>query len=91
MADGISTEYVTAWNFETDVVTKNLTLHAKWVKEYEITREMLDEAVREARKYKEEDYTEDSYKLLEQKSQRQQISSANQAPRRKKLPQPMTN
>lgn len=25
----ISTEYVTAWNFETDVVTKNLTLYAK--------------------------------------------------------------
>ncbi len=24
-----STEYITAWNFETDVVTKDLTLHAK--------------------------------------------------------------
>lgn len=62
-----STENITVWNFETDVVTKNLTLYAKWVKEDEITREMLDEAVKEARKYKEEDYTEDSYKLLEQK------------------------
>lgn len=33
-------------------MTKDLTLHAKWVKEDEITREMLDKAVREARKYK---------------------------------------
>lgn len=61
------TAYDKAWNFDTDVVTKDLTLYAKWVKEGEITREMLDEAVREARNYKEEDYTEDSYKLLEQK------------------------
>lgn len=48
-------------------VTQDLTLYAKWVKEGDITREMLEEALSEALTYKRDNYTNDSYEILQQK------------------------
>lgn len=48
-------------------VTQDLTLYAKWVKEGDITREMLEEALSEALTYKKDNYTSESYEILQQK------------------------
>lgn len=66
--EGWYTDEALSTKFDKDTpVMQDLILYAKWVEEGAITREMLEQALSEAATYKRENYTKESYDILQQK------------------------